>query len=219
VNLIISLLIVLGIPILNVITVIKIKSATYNERAKERGYWLIYAVYWLLTLPIILTGQTYYSAPEYQFNTFWHILLWLLIVYLLVTVVLPFILLPFVKMLREKVAENYDSKLYPVTQKQQLMFIGVAVTVGICEEIIFRGFLQHYLVDLGLTELWAFVIISVIFGAGHLMQGLSGVISSIIFGLIMGYLYFVTGSLLVPIIIHILYDAKAIYITRILQKV
>ncbi|MNR30975.1 CAAX amino terminal protease self- immunity [compost metagenome] len=98
------------------------------------------------------------------------------------------------------------------------MFVGVAVTVGICEEIMFRGFLQHYAMELGTSQLWAMVIISVIFGAGHFMQGLSGIISSTIFGLIMGYTYFTTGSLLVPIIIHILYDAKAIYITRVLQN-
>ncbi|MGO4496458.1 CPBP family intramembrane glutamic endopeptidase [Paenibacillus sp. 2RAB27] len=217
-NVILVVSILIFMPLLNVIMVRKIKSATYNDIAKERGYLLIYAVYWLLTLPIILTGRTNYIAPDYSFNTFWHILIWLLIAYLVFTVVLPFALLPFVKRLRESVADNYDAKLYPVTNKQQLMFVGVTITVGICEEIIFRGFLQRYAVSLGLSELVAFVVISVIFGAGHFMQGLSGVISSTIFGLIMGYLYFTTGSLLVPIIIHILYDAKAIYITRVLLK-
>lgn len=217
-NLILSLLIILGIPIMNVITVKKIKSSSNNDRAKERGYRLIYAVYWLLTLPILLTNQTYFTAPVSPFNTFWHVIIWLLIAYMLFTVAPPFILLPFSQMLREKVAENYDAKLYPVTPKQQFMFVFVAITVGICEEIIFRGFLQHYAVELGLTELWSFVIISLIFGSGHFMQEFSGVISSTIFGLIMGYLYFVTGSLLVPIIVHILYDAKAIYITRVLQS-
>jgi membrane protease YdiL (CAAX protease family) len=217
-NLIISLLTLFGIPILNVFSVKRIKSSSYNDRSKERGYLLIYAIYWILTLPIILTGRTNYTSPELSFNTFWHVLIWLLIAYLIFTVVLPFVLLPFVRTLREKVSENYDAKLYPVTNKQQLMFIGVTITVGICEEIIFRGFLQHYAVSLGISEIVAFVIVSVIFGAGHFMQGLSGVISSTIFGLIMGYLYFTTGSLHVPIFIHILYDAKAIYITRVLQK-
>lgn len=211
-------LILLIMPIINVIMVKRIKSSSYNDQAKERGYLLIYAVYWLLTLPIVLIDQTHYKTTIMPFNTLWDVIIWLLIAYTIVTVVLPFILLPFVKMLREKVAENYDSKLYPVTGRQQLMFIGVAVTVGICEEIMFRGFLQNYAVSLGLSDLWALVITSVIFGAGHFMQGLSGVISSTIFGLIMGYLYFTTGGLLVPIIIHILYDAKAIYITRFLQN-
>ncbi|MBD0381257.1 CPBP family intramembrane metalloprotease [Paenibacillus sp. WST5] len=195
-----------------------IKSATYNDRAKELGYWLIYAVYWLITLPIILTNQMHFTASYLMEGIMWHIIIWILIAWIGLTVVLPAILLPFVKQLREKVSENYDSKLYPVTGKQQFMFIFVAITVGICEEIIFRGFLQHYAVELGLSELWSFVIISVIFGAGHFLQGLSGVISSTIFGLIMGYLYFVTGSLFVPIIVHIVYDAKVIYMTRFIQK-
>lgn len=217
-NLTLSLLILFGIPILNFLSVKRIKASSHNDQAKERGYLLIYAVYWLLTLPIILLGRSYYTAPSLSFNTFWHVLMWLLIAYLVFTVVLPFALLPFVKTLREKVSENYDAKLYPVTGKQQLMFIGVTITVGICEEIIFRGFLQHYVVELGLTELWSLIIVSVIFGAGHFMQGISGVISSLIFGLVMGYLYFTAGSLLLPIIIHILYDSKAIYITRVLQN-
>jgi membrane protease YdiL (CAAX protease family) len=207
-------------PLINVITVKAIKSATNNDRAKEHGYWLIYAVYWLITLPILLTNQTYFiSSNQSPFNTIWHFIVWFLIAYLLLTVALPFILLPFVKQLREKVSETYDAKLYPVTNKQQMMFVFISITVGICEEIIFRGFLYNYLQDyFSLSALVSFILISVVFGLGHFMQGVSGVISSFIFGLIMGYLYFTTGSLLVPIIVHILYDAKAIYITRVLQK-
>jgi uncharacterized protein len=217
-NPIMVIILLILMPLINVIAVRNIKSSSNNDRAKEQGYWLIFAVYWLLTLPLLITNQTYFLSTRSLMTTIWHVFIWLLIAYLLVTVVLPFILLPFSTILRQKVAENYDAKLYPVTSKQQLMFIFVAITVGICEEIIFRGFMQHYLINLGITELWSLVFISLIFGAGHFMQKIGGVITSTIFGLVMGYLYFITGSLLVPIIIHILYDAKAVYITRVLQK-
>ncbi|MBP1991395.1 CPBP family intramembrane glutamic endopeptidase [Paenibacillus eucommiae] len=138
---------------------------------------------------------------------------------MIVTIVIPLIILPYSKLLREKVAENYDEKLYPVTSKQQFMFIFVSIIVGICEEIIFRGFMYTYIRDLLSISPWgSFLIVTIIFGLGHFMQGVSGMVSSSLFGLIMGYFYFTTGSLLVPILIHIAYDMKAIFITRVLQK-
>ncbi|NEW05973.1 CPBP family intramembrane metalloprotease [Paenibacillus sp. SYP-B3998] len=136
----------------------------------------------------------------------------------MITVLIPLIILPFSSILKEKVAEKYNTNLYPITDKQQFMFVFVTITVGICEEIIFRGFMQHYVKEFGVSTLWSFLIISVVFGAGHFMQGLTGVISSTLLGLILGYLYYTTGSLLIPILVHILYDAKAIYISRVLTK-
>jgi membrane protease YdiL (CAAX protease family) len=221
VDLFLFILIVIGIPIMNYFSVKKIRSTSSNK-AKEFGYWLIYLVYWIITIPIIFLQpyqKIYYPEHIITFGTLSNVLIWLLIVYMLITSFIPLLILPFNKQLLEKVAENYDDKLYPVTNKQQIMFVFVSITVGICEEIIFRGFLYNYLQEIfSLSALFSFSVVSVVFGLGHFMQGISGMISSFMFGLIMGYLYFTTGSLFVPIIIHILYDTKAIYMTRILQK-
>jgi membrane protease YdiL (CAAX protease family) len=220
-ELFIFFLILIALPCLNYISVKKIKSINGGE-AKELGYWLIYLTYWIITIPILFLHpfqDIYYPKYILTFNPLSNVLIWILIAYMLFTVVIPILVLPLIKQLRQKVAESYDDKLYPVTKKQQIMFVLVSITVGICEEIIFRGFLYNYLQDFFfLSASVSLIVVSVVFGLGHFMQGISGVISSTIFGLIMGYLYFVTGSLLVPIIVHILYDAKAIYITRVLQK-
>ncbi|MGX4586728.1 CPBP family intramembrane glutamic endopeptidase [Paenibacillus chitinolyticus] len=57
-------------------------------------------------------------------------------------------------------------------------------------------------------------IVSLIFGLIYFEQGPSGIISSFIFGAVMTWLYFLTGSLLLPILLHILYDLKIITIQR-----
>ena len=92
----------------------------------------------------------------------------------------------------------------------------VAITAGICEEIIFRGFLLRYLHvfpwTLNLTL--ALLISSVIFGFHHLYQGAGGVAGTAIVGVLFGLLFVLTGSLLLPIIFHGAIDLRLLAVLR-----
>lgn len=47
------------------------------------------------------------------------------------------------------------------------------------------------------------------FGIGHFGQGFKGVLVTGMIGAMLGILYVVTGSLLAPIIVHVLIDLRA----------
>jgi len=104
------------------------------------------------------------------------------------------------------------SFILPSTQEERGWWWLVCVTAGICEEIVYRGFLLHYLhvlpFHLGLTR--ALVVAAVIFGIAHLYQGVAGGISTAVIGFVFGGLFLVTGSLLIPMVIHAVMDLRVL---------
>ena len=93
----------------------------------------------------------------------------------------------------------------PQTKPELRRFSWTSLTAGICEEIIFRGFLLWYLSQI--MPVWAAVVVSsIIFGLAHTYQGFSGVIRVFAIGLGFGVLYAATGSIWIPIVAHILVD-------------
>ena len=81
------------------------------------------------------------------------------------------------------------------------LFRGVSVTAGVCEEILFRGFLIWYLATFfGLTV--AVFASSAVFGLGHAYQGAGGILKTGVIGLVMAGLYVLSGSLWPPVALH-----------------
>lgn len=101
--------------------------------------------------------------------------------------------------------------LLPQTRREIAMFAGVSVTAGICEEVLYRGFLFVYLqaAPWSLDPLTTLLVSSAMFGIAHAGQGIKGMLLTGTIGLMLGYLYIATGSLLVPIVVHILIDLRA----------
>lgn len=108
------------------------------------------------------------------------------------------------------------SALLPSTREERRLFAAVAVTAGICEEVVFRGFMIFYLSEIfpGMPRAAAVAASSIIFGMAHLYQGLRGVLGTGLFGLAMAILYVMSGSLLVPIILHALLDLRILLLYR-----
>jgi uncharacterized protein len=101
------------------------------------------------------------------------------------------------------------SALLPATTEERLLWAAVAVSAGICEEIVFRGWLLaalHGQAGLGGTAL--ICLAAAIFGLAHLYQRTAGVILTAFAGAVFCVLYVVTGSLLLPILLHILIDVR-----------
>lgn len=98
----------------------------------------------------------------------------------------------------------------PVSSRERLWFALACVTAGICEEILYRGFLIGYLHSLpwGLTLQAALILSSVVFGVLHNSQGILGVFSIGVIGFLFGLLFFYTGNLIVPIVLHTLIDLR-----------
>lgn len=101
------------------------------------------------------------------------------------------------------------SALLPVTAHERLLWAAVAVSAGICEETVFRGWLLvtlHGTAGLGGTVL--IVVAASIFGLAHAYQGVTGVILTALAGAFFCVLYVVSGSLLLPILLHAVVDLR-----------
>lgn len=108
------------------------------------------------------------------------------------------------------------SYFFPATWTERRWFASVCVTAGICEEILFRGFLLQYLHvfpwTLNLTL--ALLIAAVIFGLQHLYQGAGGAASTVVIGLLLSLLFLLTGNLLLPMVLHAVMDLRMLVILR-----
>ena len=104
--------------------------------------------------------------------------------------------------LREQMREM---KILPRTGGEYAVFLGVAITAGIWEELLFRGFLLWFLAPYaGLYG--AIAISTVAFGLGHAYQGWRGIPRTGIIGLILAVAYAATGSLWWMMTAHALLD-------------
>ena len=95
--------------------------------------------------------------------------------------------------------------LLPRTRRELHRFYLVGVTAGICEEILWRGFLLWYLQLL--MPMWAAVLLATLwFGAAHAYQGVEFIPRVTLVGAVLMMLFLITGSLLIPVIVHIAVD-------------
>ena len=99
------------------------------------------------------------------------------------------------------------SFILPHTLKERKAFDAVSVTAGICEEVIFRGYLITYLMAVIGTPFWiAGIVSSLVFGVAHSYQGPAGIPRTAAVGGLMALLYGLTGSLLAPMVVHAVMD-------------
>jgi CAAX protease family protein len=102
--------------------------------------------------------------------------------------------------------------LLPRTVDERATFALLAVTAGVCEELIFRGFGIAYVRWLwpGASHFWLIAITSVAFGLAHLYQGVRGVLLTGLVGAVLASLVLATGSLLPAMVIHALIDLRVL---------
>jgi uncharacterized protein len=104
--------------------------------------------------------------------------------------------------------------LLPVSTAERRLFAAVAIGAGIAEELAFRGFLLFYCATFlpGLGTPVAVLASSAAFGLGHLYQGVRGVALTAAIGLFMAAIYVLSGSLLVPVVMHAGLDLRLLVI-------
>jgi uncharacterized protein len=81
-------------------------------------------------------------------------------------------------------ASNAVKALLPHTALEMILWVFVAMTAGICEEFIFRGYLQRQVTAWSGSLLAGIAIPSLIFGCLHLYQGIGSAIGITGLGLV-----------------------------------
>jgi uncharacterized protein len=100
--------------------------------------------------------------------------------------------------------------IIPVNWVEFKPYIFLAFSAGICEEIVFRGFLItyifYYIGDMPYGQWIAMVIPALVFSLSHLYQGWWAVLKIFIIALLFGAIFIFSGSLILVILIHIFID-------------
>lgn len=96
--------------------------------------------------------------------------------------------------------------MLPHTPRENALFRAVAWTAGICEEVLYRGYLPWLFAHF-MPVAAAFAMATVAFGLGHVYQGVSGIVKTTVIGAIMAGLTYASGSLLPAIVLHVALDA------------
>jgi membrane protease YdiL (CAAX protease family) len=95
--------------------------------------------------------------------------------------------------------------LAPRTIDEQRLFMVLAVTAGLCEEFLYRGFALWYFSSLA-GPVAGFALAAGLFGLGHLYLGRMHVVRTTIVGAVFGLLVIGTGSLWLAIVLHAAMD-------------
>ncbi|MBI3802183.1 MAG: CPBP family intramembrane metalloprotease [Nitrospirae bacterium] len=101
---------------------------------------------------------------------------------------------------------------------QRLLSLALVAVVAVSEETIFRGYLMlRFKTVLGSAR-GALFLSSVLFAAGHGYQGMAGILTVGVLGLIFGAVYLWRGSLVAPIVMHFLHDFVGIILLSTVGK-
>lgn len=95
--------------------------------------------------------------------------------------------------------------LLPHTRAERKLFHVVSITAGVCEEILFRGFLYWYF-SVWTGPVAAVILSSLVFGCGHFYLGRKEVPKTMLVGLFLAGVALASGSLWPAIVIHAAVD-------------
>ncbi len=103
-----------------------------------------------------------------------------------------------------------DVPFAPTTGSELVHFSFLALAAGVSEEIIFRGFLIQYVASWtggsGTGLALAILLPGLAFGLVHLYQGWRIVAWIVVMSILWGAIFVVTGSLVIPMVLHTLVD-------------
>ena len=114
---------------------------------------------------------------------------------------------------RGRVANRAVLAMLPRTGGERWGWAALSITAGIGEEIVWRGFGLGLLFMLlpGAHPVLPIALAAAAFGWAHFYQGTSGIAITAVLGALLAILYWASGSLLWPIVVHALPDLAALF--------
>jgi membrane protease YdiL (CAAX protease family) len=105
--------------------------------------------------------------------------------------------------------------LLPRTAKERRSFSTLALTAGLCEELLYRGFLLAVVAaEAPALGPWRLVLVSALaFAVAHTYQGVPGMLTAGVLGAGFAVLFLGSGSLLLPVLFHALIDLRLLVLS------
>ena len=100
-------------------------------------------------------------------------------------------------------------RLLPASRAEWPGFVPLALTAGICEEVLFRGFVLWALAQVTPTWWQAGLVQALLFGLAHAYQGPRGVFLTFVVGAFLTGIVWISGSLWPAMLVHALLDLNA----------
>lgn len=95
------------------------------------------------------------------------------------------------------------------------LFVALALTPALCEEVLFRGYLQRQ-VERSWGAIASIVLVGVLFGLYHLR--LSQALPLSLLGVYLGFVVWATGSLWAGVLVHLLNNGFAVAATAVVRR-
>jgi uncharacterized protein len=100
-------------------------------------------------------------------------------------------------------------RLLPKNSTELAVWVVVSITAGVCEEILYRGWLLS-LFGAALNSVWLGLLISsILFGFAHAYQGRTAIFGTGLGGAFFGIVFVVSGSLIPGQLLHIAMDLNS----------
>jgi len=100
-------------------------------------------------------------------------------------------------------------RILPQSTIELLPYLALAVTAGLCEEFLYRGFAMAALTRTGLAAWLVVLASSLLFGLAHSYQGRGGMVMTFLVGLLLGWSRLAYASLVPAILWHTAVDVVA----------
>ena len=100
-------------------------------------------------------------------------------------------------------------RILPQTAVELPPYLALAITAGLCEEFLYRGFAMAALAHAGLGTWLVILISSILFGLAHSYQGRGGIVMTFFVGLALGVSRLAYNSLVPAVFWHSAIDAVA----------
>jgi membrane protease YdiL (CAAX protease family) len=108
--------------------------------------------------------------------------------------------------------------LLPRTTPEKIMWVLLSITAGVCEETIFRGYLQRQFEAFSRSALLGIVLSATLFGAGHIYQGPRPALVIGCYGAMFSALAYWRKSIRPGIFAHAWQDSLAGLLANMLEK-
>jgi uncharacterized protein len=97
-------------------------------------------------------------------------------------------------------------KFVPVGRAEIAAFAVVSLTAGICEELLYRGWLVNFFGALAGSIWIGMIVAAILFGLGHAYQGRNGIAATGVLGLVFGTMFVLVRSLVPGQVLHAAID-------------